>query len=111
MGDRMDIDPDQIGSAGRGIRSSAERLRSEWATFQQELASYGEPWGNDDLGSLIGMLYQGVHELAADCYQDNASAIDADAERMNTMATNYRETERRTTDQVSEFNRVRDVLG
>src|ERR1044072_2398383 len=99
MGDRMDVDPERIDNAGGGIRASAQRLKSEWTAFQQELAGHGEPWGNDDLGSWLGMLYQGAYELAADCFQDNTEAIDDHGQGVNAMAADYRGAEQKTTDQ------------
>jgi len=111
MGGQMDVDPERIRSAGSGIRSSAEQLKSEWTSFQGELASYGQPWGNDDLGSLIGMCYQAIVEVAQECYEENTGDIGDHAEGVHAMATNYQETEKETTGQVKEINRVRDVLG
>ncbi|WP_433650305.1 hypothetical protein ACQP2C_28225 [Micromonospora zamorensis] len=40
--------------------ASAQRIRLALSAFDAELAAFGAPWGNDDLGSLIGMVYETI---------------------------------------------------
>jgi hypothetical protein len=104
----MDVSPDRIRKAGSGIRTSAQQLQGGWEAFQAELASFGQPWGNDDLGSLIGACYQAILEVAAECYAENIAEIDGHAEGVQTMAANFFSAEDNS---VVEVNRVRDILG
>lgn len=108
MAEELSVDPQHIRRSGAGVRSSAQQLRSELQAFQNHLAGYGEPWGNDDLGSLIGGCYQAISELAFDCYNDNIAELEGHADGVNAMASTYFQAE-----DVSaiEVNRVHDVLG
>lgn len=64
------IDPARLSSSGSALQSVASRLSSELASFQSELAGFGAPWGNDDIGSLIGAAHDEVSSWAFECYRD-----------------------------------------
>lgn len=108
MGDDLSVDWEHLRGRASGIRSAADELNSAVAAFQQKLAGHGTPWGNDDIGSIIGMLYQGASELALDCYDDNIGGLQDHAENVHGMAAEYAGTEHANT---FEMNQVRDVLG
>ncbi len=108
MAGGMEIDPDSIARAGSDMLSAADRIHREVSTFQSELASYGEPWGADDLGSLIGMVYGVIEEIAMESYTGNAAEIEDIANGTRIMGANYAATEETNTDQVNKF---RDALG
>ncbi|TMQ94238.1 hypothetical protein ETD83_24105 [Actinomadura soli] len=103
-----EVDPEGIRRSGLGIGSSAQRLKADWEAFQAELAGFGEPWGTDDIGSLIGGCYQAIYEAAADCYNDNIEAMTEDGDTVQSVAANHLAAEKSN---VTEINRVRDVLG
>jgi hypothetical protein len=104
----LNVQPDLIRRSGGGIRSAAQRLRAELEAFQGELAGFGEPWGDDDIGSLIGGCYQAVYEVAMECYTDNIGEMENEADGVNTMAATYYQAESSTE---VEVNKVRDILG
>ncbi|TDD75656.1 hypothetical protein E1293_28170 [Actinomadura darangshiensis] len=103
-----EVDPEGIRSSGIGIGTSAQQLKSDWEAFQAELAGFGEPWGDDDIGSLIGGCYQAIYEVAAECYGDNLQAMEEDAGVVQYVADSHAAAEQHN---VVEINRVRDVLG
>ncbi|MGP4022414.1 hypothetical protein [Actinomadura sp. 3N407] len=103
-----EVDPELIRSAGAGMSTAAQRLAADWQAFQQELAGFGEPWGQDDIGFLIGGCYQAVYQVAVECYEDNLTALDGQAQAMKFVAANHVAGEQSN---VVEINRVRDVLG
>jgi hypothetical protein len=104
----VEVSPERIRKAGSGIRTSAQQLKADWEAFQAELSSFGEPWGNDDLGSLIGGCYQAIVEVAEECYSENLAEIDGHAEGVQTMAAAHYAAEDNS---AIEVNRVRDILG
>jgi hypothetical protein len=108
MADDLTVDPKQMRTSASGIHSSASDLKSKVAALQQKLAGHGEPWGNDDVGSIIGMLYQGASELVFDCYDDNIGGLEDHAEGVHAMAAEYFGAEDASD---VEVNKVRDVLG
>ncbi|MEV6343793.1 hypothetical protein [Actinoplanes sp. NPDC051851] len=85
-------------SSGDRMMSSAQQIRSQLAAFQAQLSGYGEPWGTDDLGSLIGEVYGVICELAMECYSENTIEIDEVGEGTRVMAVNYLDTEESNAD-------------
>ncbi len=104
----MRVDAEDIHRAGTGIASSAQALQAKLQEFQAELQGFGAPWGNDDIGSLIGMCYQAIYEAAMECFAENVGEMGGQAEGVKAMAATYREAEDTT---AIEVNRVRDILG
>ncbi|ACY96079.1 hypothetical protein [Thermomonospora curvata] len=108
MGNQYEVNPNSIKTAGGRIYTSAQQLKADWEAFQAELAAFGEPWGTDEIGSLIGGCYQAIYELAAECYADNIAALEEQADKVKIMAANHFAAEDAS---VIEVNRVRDILG
>jgi hypothetical protein len=108
MGGETRVDAEQIKRGGEEVRTAAQGLRSQLQEFQQRLAAYGEPWGQDDIGSLIGGCYWEIYEMAMECYEDNIEEMEDHADRVGAMASTYIQAENSSTDSV---NRVRDILG
>ena len=102
------VEPPAIRAGGDGIVATAGQLRERLASFQQELAGYGEPWGTDDLGTLIGTCYQAIADLAMEVYQDNLDELDAYGEDVGAMADTYEQAEQATEDSV---RTITDRLG
>ncbi|MFI6783087.1 hypothetical protein [Micromonospora sp. NPDC050276] len=65
------------------------------AAFQQELAAFGQPWGSDDIGALIGAAHEAVAEFAFDCFATAMDEIGAAGLDLGGMAATYREIEER----------------
>lgn len=103
-----EADPAQIRDAGHGIDTSARQLAGAIQALQAELAGHGEPWGNDDIGALIGGVYQAIVEVAMECLGMNAEDIAGYGEGVQAMAATYEKTETANVDQIA---RVRDALG
>lgn len=91
--DRVEIDPEGIMRSGDGIITAAQVINREITTFQGELAAYGEPWGADDIGSLIGMVYGVISDLAFETYAGNAEEIQEIGGLTRQMGQNYVDTE------------------
>jgi hypothetical protein len=101
--DRVDIDPDGITRAGDGITAAAQVINREITQFQSELAGYGEPWGNDDLGSLIGMVYGVISDLAFETYGGNTEEIQQIGGLTRQMGENYADTEAGNTSGINAY--------
>jgi hypothetical protein len=93
MAGQIEVDPDGIIDAGDNILASAQRMRSAVTAFNAELAAFGAPWGADDLGSLIGMVYEVIRDLALESYEANAVEIEDIGKLGRVMGLNYQETE------------------
>ena len=106
--DELRFGATSIQEAGGGIRTSAADMRSRLAAFKGELDGHGQPWGTDDLGSLIGMCYQAIYEAAMESFDGNIGAIDEDGAGVQIMGANYGAGEQGSEIKV---NRVREILG
>ncbi|MDG4820878.1 hypothetical protein O7635_03300 [Asanoa sp. WMMD1127] len=85
----LNIDSAALRYSGSGVQTTAEDMGQRFTAFQAELASFGQPWGNDDLGSLIGMAYEVVMEVAMDCISGNLDGLVEDGAGLLGMADNY----------------------
>ncbi|MDM4784517.1 hypothetical protein [Micromonospora sp. b486] len=52
-GGGFEVHPPLIRAAGRGVTDLAKRFNGELEAFEARMRGYGEPWGADDIGSLI----------------------------------------------------------
>jgi hypothetical protein len=104
--DQVDIDPDGIMRAGDGITTAAQVINREITQFQSELAGYGEPWGNDDIGSLIGMVYGVISDLAFETYSGNTEEIQQIGGLTRQMGQNYSDTEAANTSGINAYKRA-----
>ncbi|WP_309232121.1 WXG100 family type VII secretion target [Micromonospora tarensis] len=94
-GPGIQVDPDALASSGSGLERVAAEFGQALAAFQQELAGFGQPWGGDDIGSLIGAAHEAVAEFAFDCFGTAVDEIGAAGVDLGAMASTYREVEER----------------
>jgi hypothetical protein len=102
------VDADQIQRSGARISSAAEELGGHVTGFQRELAGYGQPWGHDMVGSLIGGCYLAISGAAMRSFTSNTSALSDHGDRVQAMASVYRQTEQANT---QDINRIGEALG
>ncbi|REE97123.1 WXG100 family type VII secretion target [Thermomonospora umbrina] len=104
----LQVDPGDIRKAAGELGKVIDKLDQDLTTLESDLAGFGEPWGGDDIGMLIGMCYQGIHDLAMECFAGNLDELEAIAEDLEKMADNYQGSEELSD---IEVNRVREILG
>jgi hypothetical protein len=66
----VQISPDVLRQAGAALGQVCGQLDGELNKLKSELLSMGQPWGDDDIGQLIGVAYQEVVSWAFDCLKD-----------------------------------------
>lgn len=64
----LEIVTQTLRDAGKQLGGVADQFTSELQSLQSELASLGEPWGQDDIGMLIGIAYQEVVSFALEVF-------------------------------------------
>lgn len=89
----VDVDPDNLRQAKLNIGNSTQETDAALTSFVNELNGFGEPWGNDDLGSLIGLSYQGIFAAAMDCFASNLDVVDDYAELLGSAADELQRTD------------------
>ncbi|GAA1775837.1 hypothetical protein [Actinomadura chokoriensis] len=108
MGKELRVSEADLRKAASRLGQAIDQMDQDLAAFKGELSGYGQPWGGDDIGMLIGACYQGAFELAMDCYDSNLDELDSFAEDLEEMADNYKDAEDLSE---IEVNRVREILG
>lgn len=104
----FEVDPPQIRKAGRDIADFAQRFIDEMDAFEARMEGYGQPWGNDDIGSLIGTAYTEVAAYIFDCVGIAMDEIGSAGDDVAKMADAY---ERADEDGASAMRSLADRLG
>lgn len=91
MSDEFTVDPDRMEASGHLLGASGDQLHAEISQLEAELASFGAAWGDDDLGSLIGLAYQEIRDVALDCLYDNVGELTDHAQGVRDMAAAFRD--------------------
>lgn len=97
----LEIDTDRLDVAGRRLSAAAEHFVGALTAFQAELAGFGQPWGADDIGTLIGAAHDEVSTWAFECYQAALDEIVAAGADLSGMAAAYDAAELANADQFS----------
>ncbi|GIF12664.1 hypothetical protein [Actinoplanes teichomyceticus] len=85
----LHIAPESLQASGRRLGAVAHRFASALTAFQAEIAGFGQPWGSDDIGSLIGAAHEEVSSFAYECYQSALGEIAAAGADLSGMALAY----------------------
>ncbi|GAB7038318.1 MULTISPECIES: hypothetical protein [Catenuloplanes] len=83
------VTPESLEHAGQRLGTVAERFASALSEFQAEIAGFGRPWGEDDIGQLIGIAHDEVSAVAFECYRDALDEIAAAGVDLAGMAQLY----------------------
>ncbi|WP_330464441.1 hypothetical protein [Micromonospora zamorensis] len=82
----FEIDPEQVRTAGTGLVAVGGRLASALETFDARLNSFGEPWGGDMLGTLVGLSFPVVSGYLVQCYAAIADEYQSSGEDLVALA-------------------------
>jgi hypothetical protein len=85
----VDVTPESLEYSGQRLGTVAERFASALTAFQAEIAGFGRPWGEDDIGQLIGAAHDEVSAIAFECYGDALDEIAAAGADLSGMAARY----------------------
>ena len=102
------VTQDDLRRAAGLLGQAIDRTDADLAALEADLAGFGQPWGGDEIGMLIGACYQGAYDMALECFTTNLDELDGFAEDLETMADTYQGAEDLSR---IEVNRVREILG
>lgn len=85
----VEVSPDSLEYSGQRLGTVAERFAAALNAFQSEIAGFGRPWGEDDIGQLIGAAHDEVSAFAFECYQGALDEIAAAGADLSGMAQLY----------------------
>jgi hypothetical protein len=89
----FELDPGSLRRGDQDLQAVIQQTAGDLDRFDAELASHGEPWGRDDLGSMIGEVYRGAYAMAMNCLNSNLDTMDGYAERLSINADAYEGTD------------------
>jgi hypothetical protein len=102
----LHVDPDSLRTSGQQLGAVAARFSAELSSFRAQLSSFGEPWGHDDIGSLIGTAHEEVSSYAFECYQSALDEISLAGEDLGTMGDLYDAAETAITERLASLRNV-----
>lgn len=108
MTESFQVSPDQITSSAERLKQVADEFTQQVSQFQSEITGFGEPWGGDDMGMLIGIAHGACFEAAMKCFQENSEELGERAEALKAVAKNYTKMEESN---VQSVNSVAKALG
>ncbi|SCE84220.1 hypothetical protein [Micromonospora mirobrigensis] len=76
----LEIDPDQVRAAGTRLAEVGDRLATAVETVRARVAGYGQPWGGDMLGTLVGLSFPVVSDYLATCCEAVADEYQSSGE-------------------------------
>jgi hypothetical protein len=100
MSGELKVTVSDIRKAGSELQRVADQLDSQIGSFEGAISGFGEPWGGDDLGMLIGLAHGAVFDAAMECFDNNLSEIEGIAKALGVMADNFESAEQGATEKV-----------
>jgi hypothetical protein len=108
-GNAIAIQPEVLRKASTELDQVGNKLRELLNSLEQEvLTGVGEPWGNDNIGKLIGQAYKEVVHWAFDILRELLNELLKSGVDLKKMAERY---ERLEQDLSDGFQKFLDNLG
>jgi hypothetical protein len=92
------IDPAAVRQSSDRLVGVVDRMAEAFGRLESELRAHGSPWGTGLVGTLIGELYEGIHDLALHSYEVNAEIISEYADSLDSLADVITDLEDQVTD-------------
>ncbi|TDC61900.1 hypothetical protein E1200_27655 [Actinomadura sp. GC306] len=108
MTDGFQVSTEQLTSSAGGLTQAAEQFSRQVQQFEAQINGYGEPWGGDDIGMLIGIAHAACFEAAMKCFKENAEELSERAKALEAVAKNYTTMEQSN---VQTVNSISKALG
>jgi hypothetical protein len=109
MSGAITIRPEVLRTAGTELNQVGDKLRQLLDNLEQEvLTGIGEPWGNDNIGQLIGQAYKEVVHWAFDILRELLNEVLQAGGDLIRMAQEYEQMERELEES---FRRFADIFG
>ncbi|MFI0484394.1 WXG100 family type VII secretion target [Actinomadura sp. 9N215] len=108
MTDGFQVSPDQLTSSAERLGQVADEFNQQVQQFESQISGYGEPWGGDDIGMLIGIAHGACFEAAMKCFKENVEELDERVKALEAVAKNYTKMEQSN---VQTVNTISKALG
>ncbi len=85
----VQISTEALRLTGTALSQVGDELDSQLSALEAELKSFGAPWGNDEIGQLIGVAYEEVVSFAFECLREVLAEIRESGTDLGAMADRY----------------------
>jgi uncharacterized protein YukE len=85
------VEPESLRQAARELDDAVDAVDDVLDRFDDRLAGFGEPWGDDDVGFLIGLCYLPGYDTAMACFENNLDELGSYGDRLSAMADAYQD--------------------
>lgn len=85
----MNVNVEMIGGSAKEILGAGDSLAGDVAAFRGQVDALAGAFGGDDLGSVLGMIYQIIAEAAFESFEDNADGLAEIGRTLQGMADDY----------------------
>jgi hypothetical protein len=89
----FEISTESLRKSSDGLVEVVDRMATALNALETKLQGYGSPWGTGLLGTVIGQLYEDIHDMAMTSFEANAEVISEYAEGLDGMAEEMEEIE------------------
>ncbi|MFG1755274.1 hypothetical protein [Streptosporangium sandarakinum] len=103
----MDVSHADLRDTSRGLTENGADHLTEVRAMRAYLEGEGDPWGDDELGSMVGAAYRAMTRHALDVYESLAERHVTTGEGTGLMAGNHRSAEQRSEEEADRI--LRDV--
>lgn len=86
---RLEVDADSLRESAGKIGLTVDRFDKMVEGFQSRLAAWGEPYGDDELGTAIRDVCESVRDSALSCYGTNTHGLDGVCTVLDVTADAY----------------------
>src|SRR5688572_30055757 len=100
----VEVDAESLRRVAQALTGVAEDADGTLQRFLAQAQALGEPWGNDDLGSAIGAVYQAALAMVMNCFSSNLDTVDGYGDRLGIAADNYQETDTEAARRLTQIN-------
>lgn len=83
------IQPDALRADGQALQEAAGQFGTAVRQAVSGITAAGQPWGNDDIGMIIGETHDVVAQALFDFFSDALDTLRADGADLVRMADRY----------------------
>ncbi|WP_163504785.1 WXG100 family type VII secretion target [Fodinicola acaciae] len=100
MSSGFQVTPDDLRGSGKDLSATGGSLYGDVTALQSKVTGDGSPWGDDEIGSMIGDAYVALTDYALQVYASYAEEVDGTGVRVQQAADNHADTETANADGV-----------
>lgn len=89
-GPNVEVDFTKIEQAGKDLDQFSKDLKDAVEKMEGKVGDFGEPWGGDELGMLIGITHEVVSLFKFDKLKELVEDLDADSKAAKKIAADLR---------------------